>query len=136
MYAEDSFFTLTGFGQFSVACLSTLLGAAILAVAWRLMAGRAWPIRLLVACGLFYAFIWLAPQVYYTLYIFLLDGLPWQNVIQSPPTPIDVFSLLTFSDRANLSFHAQALLGWTLVLMVWLRRRVSSPPGGEDRETQ
>lgn len=122
MYAQDSFFTLTIPGQIGLALLSTVLAAITIWVAMRLMRGRRLVLRILWAFACWAAFIWLAPQVYYTYYIFLLDGLPWQVVIKAPPDPVELLRILTFTERANLSFHAQGALGWLLLVLAVLRR--------------
>ncbi|NNK77370.1 MAG: hypothetical protein HKP40_01530 [Litoreibacter sp.] len=75
------------------------------------------PTRLLLALGLFYLFVWLSPQVYYTYYRFIIDGLPAQVVVKAPPFPSDVILLLAFRSDASLSFHGQGLLGWAMIFL-------------------
>lgn len=123
MYAEDSFFTLTMIGRIGLIAVSACLTLLVFWLNWRLARRRIWPLRLLIAASTFVGFLWLAPQVYYTYYIFLLDGLEWQNVVGHPPTAGEISSLLTFQARPNLSFHAQGLLGWALVLSTFIRRQ-------------
>ena len=120
MYAEDSFFTLTVWGQVGLACLSTLLAGLNLALIAKLSAHR--PIWMGVGLALvaFWTFIWLSPQVYYTYYLALFDDLPLQSVIGPPPSPSICFQLLLFSERATLSAHSLWALGWLgLILPVW-----------------
>ena len=128
MYQDDSFFTLTQFGQVGLVSLSLILTVVVVVVLWRLTADRYgivrhWVVRLLVALVTFYVFEWLSPQIYYLYYIFLLD-VPWQMVIGVPPSPGSVLKLLAFGDNANLSYHARGLLGWLLIGLALIRDRV------------
>ncbi|MFY0693047.1 MAG: hypothetical protein JXR14_14130 [Paracoccaceae bacterium] len=126
-YADDSFFTLTAGQQVGLACLSGMLSVAMLVLVRGLVRGRRVLTRLLVALGLFYLFVWLSPQVYYTYYRFIIDGLPAQIVVQAPPPPAEVIRLLSFRSDASLSFHGQGLLGWAMIflaLVVFRRKPV------------
>jgi len=125
MYAGDSFFTLTSGGQVLVGGLSLLLTVICLAVYVKLSWRRPWPARLIAAFSVFVFFVWLSPQIYYVCYIFL-RGVPWQMVIGIPPSPSELLKLLTFSDRANLSFHSRGLLGWILIAVALFQPRLTS----------
>lgn len=106
--------------RLAVLCVSLILTLGLFMLAWWLMRTRPVRLRALIAILLWVAFIWLSPQIYYTLYVFILDGLIWQNVIQWPPAPEFLFSILAFTERPNLSFLGQALLGWGLLaLALW-----------------
>nr|WHW29432.1 hypothetical protein [uncultured bacterium] len=120
MYEEDSFFTLTVPGQVGLAVLSVVMSFIALWICWRLSHRIGLLPRALIALGLFYAFVWLAPQVYYTYYVFLLDGLPWQVVVRQPPSPLHLLNLLLFREQHNLSFHSQGVLGWLLIIVAAL----------------
>ncbi len=122
MYSEDSFFTLSVPGQFGLLLLSTIVAAITLYIAWRVTRGRHWTLRILAALILFFAFEWFSPQIYYTYYIFLL-GVPWQSVIQTPPTPFDLGQLMTFTGTANMSQHSRGILGWALVITALMNTR-------------
>ena len=115
MYAQDSFFTLTLAGRSGLVALSLLMTLATLLLCWKLVRRQRITIRIAIAALLYFFWIWLAPQVYYTYYIFILDDLPWQVVVQFPPTPYQLFTLMLFRENANLSFHSQGLLGWLLL---------------------
>ncbi|MGI9357314.1 MAG: hypothetical protein ACR2PF_19430 [Rhizobiaceae bacterium] len=123
MYAGDSYFTLTSGGQVLIGSISMLLALACVAVCAKLAWRRPWPARLIAALAVFVFFVWLSPQVYYTCYIFLWD-VSWQIVIGIPPSPEDVLRILTFTNRANLSFHSQGLLGWLLIATALLLPRL------------
>lgn len=123
MYAEDSFFTLTLPGQIGLALLSCGLALFTIAVCWKLSANRLVWARLIIGLALFAGFIWLAPQIYYTYYIFILDDLPWQVVVGWPPSPLELLKIVTFQERTNLSFHAQGFLGWLLIAVAAFRNR-------------
>ena len=115
MYEGDSFFTLTLAGQAGLLLLSTLLMVLSIWLVWRLGKNRSLPTCIVLAAVVYFAFIWLAPQIYYTYYLFLFDSLPIQIVVQSPPDIKDLFDLMFFRENQNLSFHAQGALGWLLL---------------------
>ena len=115
MYEGDSFFTLTLAGQVGLLLLSTLLMVLSIWLVWRLGKNRSLPTCIVLAAVVYFAFIWLAPQIYYTYYLFLFDSLPIQIVVQSPPGIKDLFDLMFFRENQNLSFHAQGALGWLLL---------------------
>lgn len=124
MYQGDSFFTLSIAGQIGLAFLSAILALIFIYLGWRTTREKPLWLRLLIAIVLFFLFIWLMPQVYYTYYIFLL-GVPWQIIIQTPPTPLGLARILFFAENANLSFHAQAAIGWTLLFIAMFRPRLN-----------
>lgn len=123
MYVEDSFFTLTVPGQIGLAMLSSVLALLTIGTCWKLSTNRPLWARLLIGLFLFVVFIWLAPQIYYTYYIFILDDLPWQIVGGWSASPFELLKILTFQERTNLSFHAQGFLGWLLVAVAAFRNR-------------
>jgi len=123
MYAQDSFHTLSGPGQVGLVVLSVILTSLILWTAWRLMARRNVTTRLVLAVTLFFAFVWLSPQIYYTYYLTLFEGLPWQIVVKRPPDPMTLWHILSFQHGATLSAHSLGLLGWALIVMAPSGRR-------------
>jgi len=116
MYQEDSFFSLSTAGSVGLAILSSVLALGLLWCAWRLMRGRDVVVRLLIAAGLFVGFVWLSPQIYYTYYGFLFDGLPVQWVGRLPSVA-ELFDTVRFGGRATLSAHSKAVLFWALVIL-------------------
>lgn len=121
MYAEDSFFTLSLAGRVGLVALSMALAAVLFALAhlsFRFFDGVPPVKRLLarlgVATGLFWAFVWLSPQVYYLYYQAIFDGLPWQIVVGPPPGLGHVVGLLAFAEADTLSDHSKGVLGWAL----------------------
>lgn len=130
IYEGDSFHTLTALGQIGLVLLSTALSAALLWIGWRVMAGRPFALRIVLALVLFFGFVWLSPQVYYTYYMTLFEGLPWQSVIKSPPGAERLLRLFGFQGPQNMAAHSQGVLGWALVVMAVLRRRAAkgTPP--------
>lgn len=115
MYTEDSFFTLGTGGQIGLAVLSALLMIAMVALTWRL--GRFMPraARVVLALTLFWAFVWLSPQIYYLYYQAIIPGLPWQIVVRDPPTLEDIARLLSFTAEQTLSAHGRGGLGWFML---------------------
>lgn len=118
MYDGDSFFTLSVWGQVGLAVLSLSLWAATLGLCLRPPL-RSRVLRLARAVALLWAFVWLSPQVYYLYYQAIFDGLPWQIVIRTPPGPGHLLRLLSFTEEASLSRHAQGVLGWSLLALSW-----------------
>lgn len=80
-------------------------------------------LRVCVAVALFWAFVWLSPQIYYTYYMFLFNDLPVQSVIKSPPGPERIAKLLTFTERQTLAAHTAGVMGWAMILVVMVARR-------------
>lgn len=122
MYANDSFLTLGLMGQIGLIGVSSVLTALALWIAWRATRGRAWHNRILIALGVLFVFQWLSPQVYYTYYQAIFDGLPWQIVINKPPDLRDFYDVLFFRGPTTLSAHGQGVLGWALILIALLRQ--------------
>lgn len=123
MYREDSFHTLTLEGQAGLLILSMVLGGLLIWAARRTTRRRFLAIRLGGAVLVFWAFLWLSPQIYYLYYMILIDGLPLQNVIKSPPGVTEMASLLTFTDCATLSNRGKGVLGWAMMVCNFYRGR-------------
>ena len=85
MYSEDSFYTLGTYGRLAVIGVSLGMFAVLLALGYVLAKARKGVVRIAIGMFLFWIFVWLSPQVYYTLYQFLFEGLPRQWVVGSPP---------------------------------------------------
>jgi hypothetical protein len=124
MYDQDTFFQLSKLGQAGLALLS--LGLAFLIICLTLAAfrkiSRLFPsidlaVRLFVVMGVFWLFLWLSPQIYYTYYQSLFDNLPWQIVISTPPTARDLSRILLLQNTNSLAEHSKAVLGWLLILL-------------------
>ena len=133
MYAEDSFYTLSGAGRIGLVLLSVCLSAAVLWLTWHLTTGRKILVRLGLGVLLFAGFVWLSPQAYYAYYLLLFDGLPLQNVIKPPPSPAQLIGLLTFNGPQTLSAHSLGLLGWALFAISVLRPMAAAVPAPDDR---
>ena len=114
MYDQDSFFTLGVLGQLGLLAISVSM---LIITTWAVMRIRAiWFTKLVIALIGFYLFVWLSPQIYYTYYLFIFDGLPFQNVIRRPPTPGAIFHLMTFTSHHCLSAHGLGILSWGLII--------------------
>jgi len=123
-YAEDSFFTLGLGGRIGLVVLSAVLMILCAALVWRFVRGLGGVWRVLIAAGVFWAFLWLSPQIYYAYYWMIFEDLPVQIVIGAPPGIVEVARLATFTDRASLAHHGQGAFAWLLVLVALMRRRV------------
>lgn len=128
MYEGDSLFTLGLLAAGGLVLLSAVLAALTLALARRVCRGRGLAGRLVAAALLFWAFLWLAPQVYYAYYQIIFHGLPIQLVLGWPPAPEMVVRRLIFSGPATLGAHAQGVLGWALVVLAAWPRLFARPP--------
>ncbi len=122
MYAGDSFFTLTTFGQLGLVGLSGVLAILCLVCAYRLagvITFGGWFVRLMLGLVaswlLFWFFVWLSPQIYYAYYQFVFSGLPNQSVIKAPPSLGGLLDLLLFEARSSLADHARGVLGWAIL---------------------
>ena len=122
MYANDSFFDLSPWGQVGLLGISTVLFLLSLGLAWWLLRRRPIWIAIPAALAMFWAFVWLSPQVYYTYYRMIIPDLPLQWVIWPPPGIGEALSMLIFQGPQNLSAHSQGLLGWCLVAVPLLAR--------------
>ena len=119
MYQGDSFFTLSTAGQAGLAALSLILSVAILVLTRRLAGGRPLIWRIAIWALLFFLFVWLSPQVYYTYYRMIIPDLPLQWVIRWPDVP-ETLALMAFMAGDSLSAHGKGVLGWAmLAAAVW-----------------
>lgn len=128
MYSNDTFFHLTFFGQIGLALLSLGLACATLWCFVKISSRFDLFVKVLLAIVFFWLFTWLSPQVYYLYYLQLLDGLPLQNVIQMPPSPIDLLKIATFTENANLSAHAKGILFWLMIILAIGKARYPNRP--------
>lgn len=117
IYADDSFFTLAPAARAGLVLLSGLLGLGCILILRALAARLPRALARAGAAGLvFWAFLWLSPQVYYLYYLAIFDGLPVQWVISAPPGLHEVLDALVLAGPASLADHARAALGWALVV--------------------
>lgn len=123
LYAEDSFFTLGIGGRIGLALISLVLCAACVWFVFWFVDGMGRVVRLLIAMVVFYMFVWLSPQIYYLYYLIIIDDLPLQWVVQTPPNWRKIGALVTFTDRATLTEHGQGVLWWLLAIVAMSRRR-------------
>ena len=117
MYAQDSFFSLTPWGQVGLAVLSAVLFAVVLSAGYFGLRRHKRGVRLIGAITIFWLFLWLSPQVYYQYYSILIPTLPAQWVIKAPFGPGYVTDLMLFRGRETLAAHSQGVLGWCLLLV-------------------
>lgn len=116
MYEQDSLFTLSPAAQAGVLAITLTLSVALLWLTYRLARRRALLIRLATAAVLFALFVWLSPQIYYTYYLQIFDGLPVQWVVKWPD-PGRLIRLITFQDQVSLSDHGKGVLFWAMTLV-------------------
>ena len=121
MYAQDSFFTLSVLGQIGLAVLSLCLAVGVLWAVVAFPGGRAR--RAVFAAILFWLFVWLSPQIFYSYYRMIIPGLPVQSVIQYPPTPSHTLRLISFGGDTSLSAHSQGLLFWFAVFAALRKKK-------------
>ena len=117
MYDGDSFYTLTMADRVGLVLVSAVLVAGTVTLFLKISRPVGLALKILSAIAFFWLFEWLSPQFYYLYYLQIFDFLEFKNVIQAPPGPSDIFALLTFSDRANLSSHSRGVLGWALIAL-------------------
>lgn len=117
MYSEDTFFHLTVPGRIGLVILSLMLSALTIGLFWKISSRFKLLVKVLIAVVFIWSFIWLSPQAYYLYYIQLIDGLPLQNVIQRPPSLVEIFQTITFTGKSNLSNHGKGLVFWAMILI-------------------
>ncbi|MEM1272876.1 MAG: hypothetical protein AAGF88_03610 [Pseudomonadota bacterium] len=122
MYADDSFFTLSGAGQVGLVLLSSLFAVVMLLLA-RALVRLPVALRLIGWLALLVAFISISPQGYYLYYRVIIDGLPAQWVLQPPLDAPELLRYLTFTGRTTLSAHSVGLLGWAMLAVAFLPTR-------------
>ncbi len=125
LYDGDSFFTLTLAGRIGLLALSALLSVALIWASWRVGRSQRRFTRILIALALFYGFVWLSPQIYYSYYLMVFDGLPLQLVVGAPPGPDEAVRLLALQGASNLSDHGKAMLGWVMIVVAMVLRTQS-----------
>ncbi len=96
--------------------ITAVLSVALLWLTYRLTRRRSPLIRVAIAAVLFALFIWLSPQIYYTYYLQIFDGLPVQWVIKWPD-PGRLIRLITFQSQVSLSDHGKGALFWAMALL-------------------
>lgn len=122
MFEGDSYFILISGGEVALAALSGLL--VFLAVASVRVARRYVNLPAAVpALGFvfFWVFVWVTPQIYYLLYMTLLEELEFRWVVGWPPGPQRLISLLTFQAEATKVDMAFGVLGWAMILAAFPR---------------
>ena len=122
MYKFDSFFDLSFWERVVLVGISTVLFLMMLFAARALLKGRSIWIIIPGALILFWLFVWVSPQIYYTYYRMIIPDLLLPCVIWPPPGPGEAFWMLIFQGPQNLSAHSQGLLGWSLLIVPFLKK--------------
>lgn len=125
-YEGDSFFTLTIVGQIGLSALSLSMGLIFIWLARRFSKFDNRVLRVVWVFLLFYLFVWLSPQIYYFYYYLVFESIPFQNVIKFPPSLGAQFSLLMFSNGADLSAHSKGILIWLMIFSALFRNNSRS----------
>lgn len=117
MYSEDTFFHLTIQGRVGLVILSLVLFAFTIGLFWKISSRYNLLVKVLCAIVFIWLFIWVSPQIYYLYYIQIFNDLPYQNVIQKPPSPLEVLKTITFFANSSLSNHAKGIVFWAMMLI-------------------
>lgn len=128
MYQQDSFFDLSQWERVGLVCISAMLAILFLFASYRLLRNKPILIRLSGALILFWVFVWVSPQIYYTYYRMIIPDLPLQWVIWPPASPVDALRMMVFSGPQNLSAHSPGILGWVLLVAPFIWRQRNSGP--------
>ncbi len=123
MYADDSIHTLSTTQQIGLCFISLALLCMMVLLSLKLFKNKPVIVRIIIAIGLFYLFIWLSPQLYYAYYLLIFMDLPIQLVIKAPPGIGPLVKILTLQNSATLSNHSVAFLGWALISLALMKRR-------------
>jgi len=125
IYAQDSFFDLSPWGRVGLVCISIVLFLLVLWITAKILGNKTFLLRIAGSLTVFWLFVWLSPQVYYMYYMTIFDDLPLQWVIWPIESPLVALEYLFFMGPQNLSAHSQGLLGWSLILIPFLRKKLS-----------
>ena len=113
MYQQDSFFDLSLWERVGLLCISATLAVLFLLATRALLRERPVWLRVAGALILFWIFVWVSPQIYYTYYRMIIPDLPLQWVIWPPPWPGKAVLMMIFSGPQNLSAHSQGTVSYT-----------------------
>ena len=126
MYDHDTFFHLSLWGRCGLVLLSLALGGLTIAAAIvifrkvrNLPAVPALTLRALFAITLFWVFLWLSPQAYYTYYTAIIEDLPYQWVITRPTSWVEIASILFFQNANTLAQISKMAFGWALIFLAF-----------------
>jgi len=123
MYADDSIHTLSTTQQIGLCFISLALLCMMVLLSLKLFKNKPVIVRIIIAIGLFYLFIWLSPQLYYAYYLLIFMDLPIQLVIKAPPGIGPLVKILTLQNSVTLSNHSLAFLGWALISLALMKQR-------------
>jgi len=123
LYEKDTFFHLSLTGRIGLVILSATMAGVIIFTFVRFTKNFAIPVRLGLTVVTLWLFIWLSPQIYYLYYIQIISGLPMQNVIQWPPSLVEILQTIFFGHKSNLSNHAKGVLFWAMVFFALSPKR-------------
>ena len=118
MFEGDGYLVLVADGEAAIAALSgvlVFLAVAAVRLARRWIHLRAAALGLGFAC--WWLFMWLTPQLYYLLYMTLVETLSFRWVIDRPPGPTRLVELLTFRARDTSVDIGVGILGWAMMLI-------------------
>lgn len=119
-FEQDSFFDLTPWGQTGLALISLVMGLGMLWLAWIVGRSVAWA---LWVCVLFWLFLWLSPQVYYTYYLTLFEFLEQQIVVTWPPIGPEAFLYGVAGEYGStLRGIGQGVMFWGMMALAGFRR--------------
>ena len=123
MCANDSIHTITVIQQIGLGFISLTLLSMMIFLSLKLFRNKPMIVRIMVAIGLFYLFVWLSPQLYYAYYILIFEDLPIQLVIKAPPGIWPLVKILTLQNNTRLSDHSLAFLDWVLISLALLKQK-------------
>ena len=117
MYNGDRLFDLNFWTAAGLVLVAALLALGMVALTRRAVRGKGLAGRVVVGLALFYAFVWLSPQVWHFYWSVVAGGSPWEAVIGWPPAPEGPIRLLVFSGPWTIAAHAAGVLGWALIVV-------------------
>lgn len=130
-YPGDSFWTLGVSGRLGVLAIS-LIGLGLLFTALglksRRIAGRIpASIDTVINLIIFSVTYSVSPQVFYTLYLLLFDGLPHQWVISGPFNISQIWAAIVIKDEGTLSDDLAGLTFWAIIpVTFWFYAKVGA----------
>ena len=134
-YPTDSFWTLATSGRLGVIAISTIgLGAMFAGLAWKTrrvlqiktqVSATAWMLFDMAAgCLIFGIIHTISPQVFYSFYRLIFDGLPNQWVIDTLFDRARMQAIAALPANANMADHLAGVILWAVVPFTgWLHLR-------------
>jgi len=124
MYENDTFYHLSLLDRAGLVFLSVILFSIIAYLSIKLTSNLKLPAKIISALFIFWLFVWVSPQIYYFYYLLIFENLPLQVVIQAPPDPFEIFQIISFTGKPDLSAHSKGIFFWLIMLLMLIQSAI------------